>query len=157
METLKFTMAEGAPFEAFCCAHGHPDARFKAVFATRFSPTGVIPLSQLPTSLAKELLASPPTMEGDPKMIISDIFFGNMTCVERNLAIDVFADNMTWTSAVVPLFLCNSQKMKVALIGNGFMSQWNQICLDGLSVEVVLRKGKRQTPSHPKAGKRCAS
>jgi len=137
-KTLKFRLKQEAPFEALCCVHGHPEAKFKAVFATRFSPAGVIPLSQLPAPLVEELLASPPTRDGDPRMIVGDIFFGNMKCVERSISLDVFADNMTWTSTAMPLLLCEDKEMTTTLIGNEFMmSQWNEMRMSGTSVEVV--------------------
>ena len=133
---LKFRLAEGRPFEAVCAIKGRPMAKFEAVFATRLSCNGVIPLAALPNTEAEALLSLPPTRKGDPKLVMEDILLGRMRGVERALALEVHADNGSWTSAELPFLLCYDNGLKSALIGNGFMmSQWSKLCLmPGLAV-----------------------
>ena len=139
---LRFKLKEGRPFEAACGVHGWPGAEFEAVFSTRSPCVGIIPAALLPEAVRNGLLAPPPAGRDDPVVVAEDVLLGRMECVERTLAIDVHADNGTWTSAELPFLLSLGGGPGKALVGNGFMAaQWRGLSLAAGFAVVSVKAG----------------
>jgi hypothetical protein len=142
---LKFKLGKGRPFSSPCAVHGWEE-EFEAVFSTRFDGNGVLPLAALSVKARAEILSLPPPGEDDPRIEVEDFLLGRVECVGRTLALDIHADNGTWTSAELPFLLCLDKSLDKALIGNGFMAtQWRGFFLSA-RLAVVSTRPNRMKP-----------